>query len=564
MALALAPNLSSPSRATPYASSLKLAPYSCHSQPTQANIQLSQGYEISEIRRYFPSISSFNMPRPDVDSVGDELLQNTLSRISRRDDSEGSRPLIHSVDSASSPQDIFGPFLWNISQPINALPQEVISKIAQCLLGDDDAGVQPIIPLTHVCKYWRECIVLTAANWTRITSWGGELTALCMERSNEFPLKIWFNKRRYRHPFLGLIQPHMWRIVSLNITINRFWDFLKYFPDFPQSTSNLHSLEISLLSPQGVHPHKVSFGHFPPTLKHLSLHSIPFCKPFRKIRTLTKLIIHHHDFSWPLDLLLIFLEKNNMLVHLELDIHFTNLPGPYPVIPIENQLQYLSVKSNKVEDIKDLVTAIPLRTGGDLKITSVDQDKQLEDILPDIYRVYFGALSSATYMKCYRERNTQFSGPKGSFQFISPAKFPQDFTRLSFLSFDNIWEAHFQLERSIPPDLSRFPALKTLAIGCYQGQFNTLVDSLLSVKASFLLESLMFQLFSYPEKFMRQLIKFASNQSKILSAKLDCVVFHCWGADKFPSPDLVSKLEEYVLNVKLEVPKASNSRMRWY
>ena len=55
--------------------------------------------------------------------------------------------------------------LQNLSQPVNRLPPEILSRIAQCSL-NAAVDARPIVPLTHVCRYWRDSITSDPANWT--------------------------------------------------------------------------------------------------------------------------------------------------------------------------------------------------------------------------------------------------------------------------------------------------------------------------------------------------------------------------------------------------------------
>ena len=71
---------------------------------------------------------------------------------------------------------------------MNRLSPEILSRITRCLLSEGaNWDVSSIIPLTHVCRYWRESIISTPKNWMLISSEQEGLAALSLERCKAAP-----------------------------------------------------------------------------------------------------------------------------------------------------------------------------------------------------------------------------------------------------------------------------------------------------------------------------------------------------------------------------------------
>ena len=138
----------------------------------------------------------------------------------------------------------FIPSLRNLLQPVNRLPPEILSRVAQRCLQDDAAvDTRLIVPLTHVCRYWRNCITSDPANWTRISNLSKELTILTLERAKASPLQVSFMGEGCTSPCVPV--PYIQNIGTLSfidlITIEALRQAL---PGFPQSTPNLRSLKL--------------------------------------------------------------------------------------------------------------------------------------------------------------------------------------------------------------------------------------------------------------------------------------------------------------------------------
>lgn len=137
--------------------------------------------------------------------------------------------------------------LRNTFLPVNRLPPEVISHIVRCVLGDHTIDTTSVVPLTHVCQYWRNSVVSTPDNWTPISSEREDLAALSLERAKAAPLTVHLDLSRPESKidssFLKLLQPHTQKIRSLFIPgIFASKELVRVLPNFPKSMPDLQSL----------------------------------------------------------------------------------------------------------------------------------------------------------------------------------------------------------------------------------------------------------------------------------------------------------------------------------
>ena len=450
------------------------------------------------------------------------------------------KPLTY--DNTSSPQSLSS----NVS--INCLPPELISWIAEHV-PDDNEDARSIVPLTHVCRYWRESISWNPGLWTRISNRNRDLATFSLNRSKGALLEIRLNMVRRSSWFHDTIQPHIQKIGLLETTqLRKFEDLTEIFPDFPQSTPSLHSLVVSILDNRiYTPPIDDPFKPFPSTLRCLSLSNVPPYQSLLSIRTLTKFTFQDHAFGHPLETLLTFLEENNSLKHVELSIEPTDpLTSSHPD-PIRSQLQYLSVESMEEEVIRALITCLPLQEGGDLKITHRNFDGELQNIISDIHTKHPANLSSSTCLYLsYSRACILLSGPNGSIEYST---FPgsADSLVLSPFSFEHIQELHLQLFNGDKiHKLPLFPALKALTVDYYDQTFDTLWPLLPSPDTSPSLKTLTFRCEVFPRKFMKKLIGLSSGYK----TGLDHVIFVCHRA-RPPNHRLVLKLKKYVLVVEI-------------
>jgi len=138
------------------------------------------------------------------------------------------------------------PSLQNLLRPVNRLPPEILSHITRCLLQKNNASnTRSVIPLTHVCRYWRESIISVPANWALISSPSKDLAALSLERAKAASLEVHLNVDRDDPGFFDLLAPYVQNINTLRVTSPATIEKLRRaLPNFPRSTPNLRSLSL--------------------------------------------------------------------------------------------------------------------------------------------------------------------------------------------------------------------------------------------------------------------------------------------------------------------------------
>ena len=417
---------------------------------------------------------------------------------------------------------------------MNRLPSEIISHIARCLLDEDTIDTEPIVPLTHICRYWRESIISTPGNWTRISSESESLTVLSLQRAKLAPLQIHLDMAQImENPgFSVLITPHIQNSETLEIdSISTVDELKQVFPNFPQSVPNLRSL--SLTGYGGWDGSADPFGSLLPTLTQLSLIEISLYPSLLRLRTLTHLTLRYNLFDLHLDTLLDFLEENRSLEHATLDIRFAepSLRSSRRRAAIKTRLQSLTMASYSV-DSSALISNIALHQGAHLGISLFDDNKRLNDLLSVTSMVHLSNLQSPTFIEYSPDYSTiRLLGPNGSFLF--------DATGLEDLlirspppHLANVRNFHLirptsaypipQVHIVFPP--SFLPSLETLAI---DGEATVLL--LFSVffsnpSSSPSLKILAFLDCDINEGFMEELTRFASDRKKTTSAWLYRVV----------------------------------------
>ena len=442
----------------------------------------------------------------------------------------------------------------NSLSPVNKLPPEIISQIARSSLEPHHIDPKPIIPLTHVCQYWRESIISTPENWTLISSTQLDLAALSLERSRAALLRLHLDVSSPPYDFCDLLAPHAQRIRTVQVEeIEIIEDITEGLPNFPLSMPNLQSLDLahtedyddvsdwdSPLNP---------FGSFPTTLTSLCLYDIPMYPSFLELRALRELRLRYYKIHPALDTLLNFVEDNCSLESVDLTINFHNSPSSSyrHRSATTNRLQHLSVSCLDATTARTLISNIPLRKGAHLDITFRDKEVDLNDILSGIPTTHFPNLPSPTFMEYKASpRAIRLIGPNGSFSYYHDFPPGIPFTEFSVLPLINIRE--LRLVYDGPPitfDPSSFPVLETLTLDCITGM-SRLFSTWLSDHSLFpSLKTLGFLECVITEDFMEELTRFASNRKNTVSAWLHRVVIvHRDGV--FPSAASIHRLERHV------------------
>jgi len=458
-------------------------------------------------------------------------------------------------------------------QPVNRLPSEIFSCITRCLLHKDHAlDARSIIPLTHVCRYWRESITSVPANWTLISNSNKELTALSLERAKAAPLEVCLNTERGDLGFFHPPAPYAQNIGTLQVAgcaaiIEKLREAI---PGFPQSTPNLRSMSLMMLGPDvGLDRSIDPFETLPSTLRRLALYEIPLYPSLLRLGSLTELTLDYDDgFDLHLDTLLDFLEENHLLDRATLTIRFreASLRSSRRRTPIESRLRFLSIDCRDVVDGQALISNVTLRRGAHLDITLTSADGRLNDILSGVSTTHFLNLCSPAFME-YRSyhRDIQLFGPNGGFSFGRPYNHGGDvpFSEFPLLPLTHVREFRFihrtpereTTQRAHDPLVfhqSSFPALETLAVDC-----ETCVSHLLSALFSNpssppSLKTLAFMDCFITGDFMEELTQYASRRKATTSAWLyKVVIVNSNGV--FPTITSIRKLKEHVPVVDVKV-----------
>lgn len=138
--------------------------------------------------------------------------------------------------------------LWNQSLPVNQLPPTLIAYIALHVPGQDQRDAREMIPVTHVCRYWRNCIVSEPRNWTRISSRQVGLAESSLERRPAVPLELTLGVYWFEGWFCDLIAPHVKDIKALHIDCDNDLTgrmFARTLQKFLSSMPNLQSISLS-------------------------------------------------------------------------------------------------------------------------------------------------------------------------------------------------------------------------------------------------------------------------------------------------------------------------------
>ena len=427
---------------------------------------------------------------------------------------------------------------WNMFQPVNKLPPELLPHIAQYLLLDENTvNAKPVIPLTHVCRYWRQSITLAPELWTSISNSRSELVALSLERAKASRLRISIDMcptLRADPGSIGLITPYLQNVNALRVRDLRGTEELtRILPNFPQSTPNLRSLTLHCVYPKW-DPTTDPFESLAHTLEYLSLFDIPLYPSLLNLRALTDLTLRYHMFNGHVDIILTFLEQNRSLERVTLDIWFAerSIQHSHRQAAIKNQLRYLSIACNHPMDAQVLISNIALQKGAHLEISP--RGTGLNNILSDIPTSHLSNLSSPAFLE-YRlyPRSIRLHGPNGSFSYFcfqSPG-FP--FVEFPLFSLTNIREFRFKhhaprgFRIPLSPAVfnpSLFPSLDTLTVEYETGLLRFLSPLLQNPSALPLLKTLVFLNCVITEDFMKKLTKYASDRKGAGFARLYQVV----------------------------------------
>lgn len=464
--------------------------------------------------------------------------------------------------------------LWNPLQPANRLPQEIFPHIALYLLDEHATDAKPVIPMTHVCRYWRESIIFAPEVWRLISNSNSSLMALSLARAKACRLHVHIDMHSFRADpgTFGLVALYLKNLDSLNVSeLPGVDELTRAFPNFPQSTPNLRSLTLHCAYASARWDPTVDpFVSLTRTLKRLSLLNVPLYPSILNLRNLTDLTLRYHWFDVPVDTLLAFLEQNRSLQSATLDIRFTEpaLRASRRGAPITNQLRHMSILCNNPMNAQALVSNITLRRGAHLEISSLDQNTGLSDVLSDISASHLSNLSSPAFLE-YQSypRIIRSRGPNGSFSFFCLPSVGIPFEEFPLLSLTHVRE--FRLKHHPPQRLrssltplafnpSSFPALETLAVECETDLVHFLSNLLSNPSGLPSLKTLAFLNCAISEDLMQKLVRFALDRAGTRLARLHHVLIIDENG-RFPSATSIHALEKRVPVVDVrfgtELPK---------
>lgn len=468
------------------------------------------------------------------------------------------------------------PSLRNLLRPVNWLPPEVLSRVARFVPCADASDARSIIPLTHVCRYWRGPIISAPEHWALISSSSPiGLTKLSLERCKaaSLELRLEMPEVRRNSGFSDLILPHIQNTETLRLDrVSTFEELKRILQSFPRSTSNLRSLSLSREWGGNLNWPNETCGPLSSTLTRLDLLGIPLSPSFLGLRTLTSLTLHTVLPNLHLNTLLDFLEENRSLERVTLNVKFAQrYPRSSRRRVVIDRLRHLSMHCHNLTDFEALIPCLSVQRGGHLEITVDCGDPRLNEVLPLVSTTRFPNLRSPTSMvyetlltsiedQIYYYRNIQLLGPNGSSSFddlTSPDEVEPfiDFPLLPLtdvLEFRLIRLGEVSAQKSLVFDPSFFPALETLAVhcdSCAPHLFSTLFSN-----PSFppRLKTLAFLDCDLTEVFISELTRFASNREKSTSARLDrIVIINSEGI--LPSVVLINELRKHVRAVDVRV-----------
>ncbi|KAF9784676.1 hypothetical protein BJ322DRAFT_1109382 [Thelephora terrestris] len=450
--------------------------------------------------------------------------------------------------------------LRSMSRPVHRLPPELISHIAQYVLDEDDVDARSIVPLTHVCRFWRDSIISTSEIWALISNERMELTELSLERAKALPLTVHLRlgKKGKRGP-INLLLPHVEKIVSFGC-VNPKAEELTRLLDFPKSMPKLRSLSLERAEPIGQNLPIDSFDfstHF--RLRELSLHNFLIVPSFLSLRTLTKLILWDRNIRIHVDVLLSFLEQNYSLESVSLTIKFEepSLCHSHRKTPVGNGLYHLSITSDDTTSIRALISGIALQGGGALRISLNGNDAGetgLTGVISGVSTNHLPNLSSPIYMEYAPfPRRITLVGPNGSFWYGGSLPTEGPFPEFPLLPLASIRELrlvfrkHCALECALEQfRLSSFPSLEILAVNYGVSFLSTVLPDSTSSPS---LRTLALLDCKISEEFMNQLAQVALDRENASTSLRRVVIIDSEG--QFPSATSVERLRGCVSVVEL-------------
>ena len=356
---------------------------------------------------------------------------------------------------------------------MNRLPPEVL---ALCAAFVSHADPRPIVPLTHVCRYWRKAITSSPRNWASISTGWKRLVPLCLERAGAVNLTVNITVSETRGIFLRALSPRVSRISHLSLT--GYPSIEDAADDIPASPMpNLTSLELEQ-TVQPAEPFPSNETSAPPlfqnvsNLKSLHLTRIPLYPAVFSITSLVELKLVGYTTPFPFGRFIGFLRSNPDLEVIVLDCPFAGVPVRIPPTEIISlvRLRQLSFTCAEAIDARGLISSISFPRGISLELSSprANQGADLSLFLPSPPTEIRELLTPITTIKYLATpRALQLSGNNSSFSFRYPQTSLNLGRDLSLFTTTAVREFHVEIspcrEYLFWP-LSLFPALETLVL----------------------------------------------------------------------------------------------------
>ena len=358
---------------------------------------------------------------------------------------------------------------------MNRLPPEAITLCATFVSSTDP---RPIIPLTHVCRYWRNAIISSPRNWASIDNRWKQLIPTCLHRARVVPLTVNIKVSAIERDetFVEAIIPHTSRIDHLSLTgYQSIEAAANVFPTF--FTSTMHDL-ISLELQQSSDPVELFHSRsVPPAfsipwklsrLTSLHLTRTPLYPAITSVTSLLDLRLDGYRTPFRFPEFIGFLGANPNLQSIVLDVQFEYPPSGSEKRVSLPRLRRLSLTCAVPLDAKMLISSISLPRGVSLEVagSSTNSFTTLPSFLPSPptqIREILAPIMTIKYQ--YDPGMIQFYGSDSDLSFRrSPCGFAPH-PELSLFTVSTVRELHLKTSYDLDPSvLSQFPALETLAL----------------------------------------------------------------------------------------------------
>jgi len=363
---------------------------------------------------------------------------------------------------------------------VNRLHPEVI---ALCAAFVSDTDPKPIIPLTHVCRYWRRAIASIPRIWASIGSGWKHLAPLYLERSAAVPLsvKISISDIKGDKYFLRALIPHASRISGLSLTgyssIESVVDDLPGLFTSPTPPLTSLGLEQTDQLAEAFPSDEVST---PPLFRNLSnlrtLHFVrtPLYPAVFSIASLVELKLVDYTSPFHFREFIEFLQSNSDLELVTLDLQFSEdstqiSPERKASLP---QLRHLTFTCGDATDARALLSWVSLRRGSHITIRGSQSNPcvTLASFLPSPPTSIQELLTPITAIKYCSARWLHIFGGEGQFSFQPSKRTPKLYEGFNLFIKKAVREFHigaYNLDSSrayLSWPLQYLPALEVLVL----------------------------------------------------------------------------------------------------